>query len=201
MALLAAAVVIVALFSLGRNDSGPGDSVAGQTADVQIDGEPLVAMPQPVRVSTQANDPAVGQVAPSLSGTDFDGAALTIAADGVPKVVYFLAHWCPHCQAEVPVVQDLLDGGEAPAELQIYAVSTAVAGGRGNYPPQDWLEAEGFTPPTLRDDASSSALVAFGAGAFPYAVYLDGDNRVVSRSKGSVSAGEMLDLWTLTARS
>ena len=32
----------------------------------------------------------------------FDGAPLTIAPTGKPMLVVFLAHWCPHCNAEIP---------------------------------------------------------------------------------------------------
>ena len=93
-----------------------------------------------------------------------DGRWRCIEADGSPKAIYFIAHWCPHCQAEVPLVQGLIDDGRKPDALDIYAVSTAVDRGRGNYPPVDWLEEEGFTPIVVRDDDASSAFVEFGGG-------------------------------------
>ena len=40
---------------------------------------------------------------PPSPASDFDGDDITIGADdGTAKVILFVAHWCPHCQAEVP---------------------------------------------------------------------------------------------------
>ncbi|MEL6984409.1 MAG: hypothetical protein AAFO29_18425, partial [Actinomycetota bacterium] len=110
-------------------------------------------------------------------------------------------HWCPHCQREGPQVQSLIEAGRVPADLDIYAVSTAVDRGRGNFPVSSWLEDEGFTPTTMRDDAASSALVAFGNGGFPYAVYVDADNNLLARSSGELGADAIASLWELTATS
>lgn len=181
-----------------------GDSVAvteEQTAAVEIDGAGLTVMPEGVNIGTAANDPAVGLTAPSLTATDFEGKEITIGADGRPKAVYFLAHWCPHCQAEVGLVQELIDNGGLPDGLDLYAVSTAVDEGRGNYPPQSWLLDEGFEPITVRDDGASSAFTAFGGSGFPYVVYLDGENRLLARSAGQLDAETITNLWVETAAS
>ena len=51
-------------------------------------------------------DPAIGKTVPTLTGKSvYDGGAVTIGPDtggGKPQVIVFVAHWCPHCQAEVP---------------------------------------------------------------------------------------------------
>ncbi|MEL7208024.1 MAG: TlpA disulfide reductase family protein, partial [Actinomycetota bacterium] len=136
---------------------------------------------------------------PTLQATDFEGNVVTIGADGRPKAIYFLAHWCPHCQDEVPVIQQLIDDGAKPDALDVYAVSTAVDAGRGNYPPQSWLDGEGFEPVVVRDDDTAAAFAGFGGSAFPYVVYLDGDHRVVARAAGNVGAEATTELWELTA--
>src|SRR5438552_12519468 len=68
---------------------------------------PGVHQTQPVSVTGTAlpsfsgdteADPAVGKPMPTLRGTSFDGTPVTIAPDGHPKVIAFVAHWCPHCQ-------------------------------------------------------------------------------------------------------
>lgn len=178
---------------------GGGSETAEQTATVETAGDALVAMPSGVQVSDLTNDPAAGTVAPTLTATDFAGDEVTIGPDGRGKVVYFLAHWCPHCQEEVPAVQELIDAGEVPDGFDVYAVSTAVDAGRGNFPPQAWLEDENFTAVTVRDDADASAYQAFGGSGFPYAVYLDGENRVVARSAGNLPADATLSLWASAA--
>lgn len=194
-----AAVAFVASTRGGDETSSGTDSAGAQTASVQIDGDTLATLPEGLTISDLDTDPVAGQVAPTLTATTFDGGEVTIGADGSPKAIYFLAHWCPHCQAEVPLVQELIDDGKAPAGLEIYGVSTAVNSGQGNYPPSDWLGSEGFTPTVVRDDEDSSAFSAFGGGGFPYVVYLDGENRVVARSSGSLDADTIQRLWQLAA--
>lgn len=43
--------------------------------------------------------------------------------------------------------------------------------------------------------------LAYGAGGFPYAVYLDGENRVLARSSGELGSGGIQQLWEATAAS
>ena len=199
-----AAVVVVGLGVVAVVAGGSGDAdsatdeVAGdgaETAAVSITGDPLELMPEGVQVSDAATDPTVGTIAPTVTGTTFDGTEVTIGPDGSAKVIYFVAHWCPHCQAEVPLVQGLIDAGAVPDGLEVYAVSTSVDDGRGNYPPSGWFAEEGFTPTVIRDDDATSALSAFGATSFPFAVYLDAEHQVVARTAGSLDAETTELLW------
>ncbi len=167
------------------------------TAPVSVEGASLAEMPDVV--VTSEDDPAAGLVAPTLHGTDFAGNPVTIGADGRAKVIYFVAHWCPHCQAEVPLIQQLIDSGQKPDNVDIYAVSTAVKPEGGNYPPATWLDREGFSPVTMRDDETSSAVLAYGAGGFPYAVYLDSQNRVIARSAGELGLDGIAQMWAVTS--
>ncbi|MEM7274392.1 MAG: TlpA disulfide reductase family protein [Actinomycetota bacterium] len=180
-------------------DAGAAEDEAAETAAVTVDGDAIAAMERGVQVIDTAGQGGVGMIAPTLTGTSFDGSDVSIGADGRPKVVYFLAHWCPHCQREVPAVMDLIEAGSQPEGLDIYAVSTAVDDEAPNYPPSDWLAGEGVTFPVLRDDAASSALAAYGPSGFPYAVYLDGDNRVIAQSAGELDAATTEQLWIATA--
>lgn len=202
-AIIALVVVGLAIVALVASVSGDGDVDVDladeQVGTVSLDGATLPALPQGVAVGFEDNDAVVGQTAPTLVATDFAGDEVSIGADGRPKVIYFVAHWCPHCQDEIPVVQGLIDAGAQPEDLDIYAVSTAVDEGRGNYPPQSWLAEEGFEPVVVRDDAAASAFSAYGGSAFPYAIYLDGDNQVVARAAGNLDEAATTDLWELTA--
>ena len=199
-----AAIVVLGLaataFFVTNRGEGAATAEAGeQVAAVEVQGESLTPMPGGVGVTDPTTEPSFGQVAPTLVGTDFDGNEVTIGPDGNPKVIYFLAHWCPHCQREVPQVQSLINSDRVPDGLEIYAVSTAVDRGRGNFPVSSWLEDEGFTPITMRDSAASEALVAYGNGGFPYAVYLDGNHQVVARSSGELGSAGIEQIWQATA--
>ena len=51
--------------------------------------------------STPDTDTELGSTAPTVVGYDFMGQRVTIEDNGKPKLIVFLAHWCPHCQREV----------------------------------------------------------------------------------------------------
>jgi cytochrome c biogenesis protein CcmG, thiol:disulfide interchange protein DsbE len=199
--LVVAAIIIAGLAGVAFLANGRPSAVAGEpTGTVTVDGEALSVMPPQTQVTDASNDPSYGVVAPTLTGTGFDDKEITIKADGRPKAVYFVAHWCPHCQAEVPLVQELIDEGQKPDNLDIYAVSTSVDATRGNYPPQVWLKTNvKFSSPVIRDDDVSHALVAFGGGGFPFVVYLDADNKVLARSAGEMGKDAIAALWAQTA--
>lgn len=201
--LLVVAVIIVGIAGVAFLATGRDSAISGEPIGkaVTVTGDALAPMPQDVGVSNAGNDSAVGQVAPDLDLTDFDGNPVTIKNDGRAKIVYFVAHWCPHCQAEVPLIQQLIDSGQQPDNVDIYAVSTAVKPEGGNYPPGAWLDRVGFSPVTMRDDDGNSAVLAYGAGGFPYAVYLDSQNRVIARSAGELGLEGIAQMWALTSTS
>lgn len=163
----------------GVGDDGSETVAAQEQADVQVSGTALAPF-------EGGPDPAVGQVAPQLTGVDFSGNPVSVAADGVPSVLVFVTHWCPHCQAEVPVlVQHFADAG-LPQGVDVVAVSTSATDTRPNYPPSAWLAGEDWDLPVLVDDADATAAEAFGLTGFPYFVALDAENRVVARASGEL---------------
>lgn len=194
---------IIGIFVLGGIGIAAATQLAGgddpdnidASATVELSGDSLAQMSTDVAITTADTDEAIGQVAPEIIGTNFAEETVSITADGRSKVVYFMAHWCPHCQVEVPMLTSLVDGGSKPEDLDIYAVSTAVSSARGNYPPNKWLDEEGWTLPVIRDSEASLILAAYGNGGFPYAVYLDGDNKVLFRTTGSLDSTTTVQLW------
>lgn len=159
-----------------------------ETATVTVQGSDLPAYPESATLlADPATDPAVGETIPTLTGQSFDGSEVVVdPSDGTPKVIVFLAHWCPHCQAEVPLIQEWIDEGNLPDGVEVVAVSTAVSADRPNYPPSRWLASEGWEPTVLLDDESGTAATSFGLTGFPYFVMVDGDGKVVQRGSGEV---------------
>ena len=149
-------------------------------AEVTVEGNTLPFLADP------ASDPALGFSAPTVTGVDFDGTSHTVGSDGRPKILIFLAHWCPHCQNEVPVVQDWLNSGGLPAEVDMYSFTVMTDHLRPNWPPQEWLEEEGWTLPVIMDDEEGSVVTAYGMRGTPFYVVLDGENRNVGRFSGEV---------------
>jgi hypothetical protein len=172
--LVIAAVVAVAL-------SGGSTSVNEPATSIQVSGS-LPAFPG------SGPDPAAGEELPTLSGTGVSGAPLTISPDDGPMAVVILAHWCSHCQAEVPVLTDYLAANGMPEGVTIKALSTSIQAASPNYPPSAWLQREEWPVPTLTDDAASSGLQALGVTSFPGFVFVDAEGRVVQRMTGEIGA-------------
>ena len=181
---LVAAAAIIAVVSSGGDDKG-GESAAGSivTGTVTVVG---TALPAPTE--DFEDDPAVGRPFPAFEGQDLlDGAPLAIPDDGTPKLVIFVAHWCPHCQAEVPRITDWLDENGFPEGVDLYAVSTGVAESRGNYPPASWLQAARWPVPTMADSEKGAAAAAAGLSAYPFFVVVGADGNVLARDSGELS--------------
>lgn len=175
------AVALLLILAIVLSSDEPIGS-AGEYGEPSISGEALPAMP--TGASIVDSDPANGLIAPEISGQDFDGGTVSIAHDGTPKAIVFVAHWCSHCRAEVPRVQQWLDNGGGVDGVEILSVTTSASSGQANWPPSAWLEREGWTSPNIRDDQESSALRAYGGSSFPYWVFLNGDGSVALRIAG-----------------
>jgi len=158
-----------------------------QTAAVAVTGEPLPQYPADAGlVADPATDPATGKTPPTLKGETFDAKPITIAPGGKAKVVLFVAHWCPHCQVELPQIQKWIDDGNLPSDVEIYAVATATTESRPNYPASAWIANEKFAPQVLLDDEQGTAASAYGLTGFPYLVMMDKDGKVTNRASGEV---------------
>jgi len=189
---IALVVVAVGAITLAttRGDDRDDDTGSAATSTV-VAGQPVVQGPVTVNGTALAarpdrgSDPAVGQAVPEISGVStLDGSPITIAADGKPKLIFVVAHWCPHCQKEVPLIQKWIDDGQAPDGVDLYAVSTAVRPENGNYPPAMWLTRERWTVPTIADSSDNAGMEALGVSGFPFIVAVDADGKVVARVSG-----------------
>ena len=142
--------------------------------------------------ASDGTDLALGLPIPEVVGANFDGDEVTITRDGRPKILVFLAHWCSHCQAEVPVVVDWIEAGNLPEGLDLIGIATSTASTRPNFPPSEWLEREGWALPTIVDDADFSVGNTFGLDAFPFWVFVAPDGTVAGRTSGELEPEDHL---------
>ena len=184
-----AAALLVAVVVGGGDDEGSG------TTNSLPGGDVLTQENQPVVIEgtildslgDEAIDPMLGQVAPTLNGATFDGSGVSVnPGDGQAYMIVFLAHWCPHCNREVPRLIEWQASGAVPSELQVVGVSTAVASDRPNYPPSQWVVEKGWTWPILADSSSREAAEAYGVSGFPFFVIVGADGTVKARVSGEV---------------
>ncbi len=143
------------------------------------------ALPQ---LPDSGDDPAVGMLAPSIvSERSESQVRLEPGPGGEPTMVVFLAHWCPHCQAEVPLLSDLAEAGSFD-DVRVVNVLTATTPERDNYPPSAWLDREGLEGERLFDDEQGTAAANYGLSGLPFIVFLDADGSVVQRVSGEQPA-------------
>jgi thiol-disulfide isomerase/thioredoxin len=189
--------------SAAGTDGAPGPTASPGTAAPT--GAPVVVAPVKINGATlpefgDGDDRAVGLAFPSLTGQSvFDGSPVAISPDGRPKVVLFIAHWCPHCQKEVPLIQKWLDQKGKPADVDLYAVSTGVVSGRSNYPPATWLTKERWSVPTMADSSDNAAFTVAGLTGYPSFIVVGADGKVLARTSGELSIEEFEGLITQAA--
>ena len=175
------AVAAIIAIALGGTTGAGGFSEPARIATA-VSGNPLPAFTDP------GADAAIGLPIPSLTGIDLAGEPITIGPSDGPMAIVLLAHWCGACQAEVPLLVDHLASTGMPAGVDLVTISTSIDAARPHHPPSTWLEREGWTAPTMVNDAASGALRALGMSSFPGFVVVDAGGRVVQRTTGQLSA-------------
>jgi cytochrome c biogenesis protein CcmG, thiol:disulfide interchange protein DsbE len=186
-------VLVAAVAALALSGGSSGGLSEPATEAIGITGDPLPAFTDP------SADTAIGQPIPTITGTDLGGEPITIEPGDGPMAIVLLAHWCEHCQAEVPVLVDYLASTGMPEGVELVSVSTSINQAQPNYPPSAWLEREGWTVPTMVDDANSRALTSLGMSSFPGFVFVDADGRVVARTTGEIPAAQFDQMVTSLA--
>jgi cytochrome c biogenesis protein CcmG/thiol:disulfide interchange protein DsbE len=182
------AVAAIAAFWLSSGSSGGGSSDRPSdvpSASGPAEQAPVVSGTSLPVFSSASGDVAVGQTVPTVTSP-----TASIQLNGKAKILLFLAHWCPHCQAEVPVVQDWIDSGNLPGDIDLISVSSSIDPNRPNYPPNEWLEREGWTAPVIVDESGTVAN-AYGLPAFPYWVFVNADGTVAGRLIGELAASDL----------
>jgi thiol-disulfide isomerase/thioredoxin len=179
---IAAAIAIAAIVAVATQSSSD-DVVTGveEFNSVEVAGDPL---PQ---YSDSASDTAIGMTAPILTGKGFTGNTI-VTGPGAPTLLVFLAHWCPHCQREVPLLVQWNRDGLVPSGLDVIAIATSSDPASPNFPPSEWLAREEFPPlwPVMTDSGEKTAANAMGVSGFPFFVLLDSSGKVALRISGEI---------------
>ncbi len=163
--------------------AGDDADISVETAFVEALGEPLPAYGTP--------DSAIGLEVPLVKAQTLEGERIQFDADGIARLYGFFAHWCPHCQADLPATAKWLEANPLPAGVEMVAVSTSVDQTADNYPPSEWFAREGWSATVLLDSEESKLGSAFGLTSFPYWVAVDGDGLVVARASGVLGDAEL----------
>lgn len=183
-AVVALAAIVAIISPSDKPASVPG---VAQTQPVEVTGTALSTF------ASDTSDSAVGTVAPTLVGSSFDGSPIAVKP-GRPTLVIFLAHWCPHCRREVPVLSQWQKNGGVPDGVDVIGVATGTDKSLPNYPPSQWLAGEHFQFPVMADSDAFDAANAFGLSGYPYFVLLDSNGKVVHRASGEIDPNSLTPL-------
>ena len=179
---IAAAIAIAAIVAVATQSSSD-DVVTGveEFNSVEVAGDPL---PQ---YSDSASDTAIGMTAPVLTGKGFTGNTI-VTGPGAPTLLVFLAHWCPHCQREVPLLVQWNRDGLVPSGIDVIGIATSSDPASPNFPPSEWLAREEFPAlwPVMTDSGEKTAAAAMGVSGFPFFVLLDSNGKVALRVSGEI---------------
>lgn len=186
-----AVVVVAAIAALalsgGDDDGGDAGGEVPVAAELEEGYGAVAATGAALPEGEGPDDPAVGTKAPTLTGTDYEGreVSITPGTDG-PLMIVVMAHWCPHCNREVPVLLEWEASGNVPDDLTVVGLSTAADADRPNFPPAEWLAELGWDWPVLADDVAQTGAVALGTTGYPYMVFVGADGDVLARYSGEL---------------
>lgn len=191
IAVVIGGAAIVAISSSGSSSDTATDAVS-EFSDITVTGD---ALPTFDSASTAA-DTAVGLPVPVISGKGFAGTTITTEGTGTPLMLLFVAHWCPHCQREVPLLVQWEKDGKTPMGIDVIAVATGTDPANPNYPPSEWLAREGFPAlwPVIADSTDKKAANAFGLSGYPYFVLVDAQGKVFKRVSGEIAMDDLTAL-------
>jgi thiol-disulfide isomerase/thioredoxin len=104
------------------------------------------------------------------------------------------AHWCPHCQNDLPALATFLDaaGSDFP-HVRVVTITTSIDDTRGN-PLVPYLDASQFPFPVLVDPDGRLA-ASLGTPAFPFWVITGPDGQVLLRQPGEFGADQLGNLF------
>jgi thiol-disulfide isomerase/thioredoxin len=154
-----AAVVLVAVLRIVVEGTGGGDGKPAPVASVHVSG--------PARDMSLAP----GKKVPSFSAPALVGSGTVDwnTYKGRKVVLSIWASWCPHCQAELPVISSVV--AEHPD------VSLGQEPGPS---PEEYMEEHNLMFPVAVDDAKSTLARAFGVSLLPTVYFVNSDGKVSS---------------------
>jgi thiol-disulfide isomerase/thioredoxin len=194
LAVFVAATAAIAIgMSSGTSAPSPTDDeatiITGQFQEVTVTGTMLPEL-------TSGDDPAVGTPAPGLSGFDFRGNAVTIntAESRGNTLMVFLAHWCPHCNDEIPKLIEWREQGLIPDDLRVVGITTGSRNDAPNWPPSDWISEKKWPFEVLADSEEQTAAMAYGLSAYPFMAIVDAQGNLQARFSGVVEPAALSEI-------
>ena len=172
----------------------PGGVQPAEYQKVSATGGLLAPLPE------SGADTETGKSVAVLKGYDLQGRPVTIdpAGEGKATMVVFLAHWCPHCNREIPVLNKWRESGEVPTGLRVVGITTGSKADQANWPPSKWLTAMKWPFEVMADSEAQEAARAYGVGGYPFMAFVGANGKITARTSGEVPV-EQLQIYANAA--
>lgn len=168
---LVGAVVIAVILLMGDEGGGGGAGDVAAAGDVTVQGMPRSAPLQP------------GEQVPSFTAPELTGGTVAWGDYlGDPAVLSVWAAWCPHCQAELPVLDRVM---EDYPDVGLVTVVTAI-GAQPGPTPEEFMRENGLEFPVAVDDANGTLAAGLGITGFPTLYFVNPDGSVALELGGEV---------------
>lgn len=175
----AAIVVLVVAVVLLLGGGPQGGGKVSSADSVKVDGP---ALDKPI---------AEGEPVPSFSAPGLNGGTVRWSK-GQPSVLSIWAAWCPHCQVELPKLNEIK--GSYPG---VKTVSIVTAQGQQPGPtPEDFVKKNDITIPVAVDDGSQTLMNAMGVQGFPTIYFINSDGTLYKELSGEPSNEELAAAFT-----
>ena len=160
----------------------PGGVQPAEYQKVSATGGLLAPLPE------SGADTETGKSVAVLKGYDLQGRPVTIdpAGEGKATMVVFLAHWCPHCNREIPVLNKWSESGEVPNGLRVIGITTGSKADQANWPPSKWMTAMKWPFEVMADSEAQEAAAAYGVAGYPFIAFVGANGKITARTSGEV---------------
>jgi cytochrome c biogenesis protein CcmG/thiol:disulfide interchange protein DsbE len=160
----------------------PGGVQPAEYQKVSSTGGMLAPLPE------SGADTETGKSVAVLKGYDLQGRPVTIdpAGEGKATMVVFLAHWCPHCNREIPVLNKWRESGEVPTGLRVVGITTGSKADQANWPPSKWMTAMKWPFEVMADSEAQEAAAAYGVAGYPFIAFVGANGKITARTSGEV---------------
>jgi thiol-disulfide isomerase/thioredoxin len=149
-------------------------------------------IPKAAQTVNPSSTITVGATAPEFT-VNTDAGAFDLASVSSPVFLEVFATWCPHCQHEVPIVDEIAK--KYTGKIAVVGVTGSPYGIDGSSPENqadvnDWVAKLGVTYPVAYD-ADLTVANAYLQGGYPTLVLIGKDKKVAFITSGEVPAASL----------
>ena len=141
-------------------------------------------------------DAALGMVLGEVAGIEYyTETEMTVnPADGTARAWLIWAHWCPHCQRELPPLSDWYgENADQYPNVELISVTSSIDPARGN-PLEPYLDELQLPFPVIVDPDLTLA-EQFGLSAYPFWVFTAGDGSTLLRIAGFLEIDQVAEIF------